>query len=66
MADHEKVKDPVLHCLMAMGAWDWDKKDGAELNQATRAMQFSTTLVSCLLPRILDGEAKVVNHHFIF
>jgi len=32
MADHEKVKDPVLCHLMAMGAWDWDKKDGAELN----------------------------------
>jgi len=50
---------------MAMGAWDWDKKEGAELNQATRAMRFSTALVSHLLPRILDVEAKVVNHRFV-
>ena len=54
MADHTKVKDPVLRHLMAMGAWDWDKKEGAELNQATRVMQFSTALVSRLLPRVLD------------
>jgi len=65
VADHTKVKDPVLCRLMAMGAWDWDKKDGAKLNQATRAMQFSTTLASHLLLRILDGEAKVVNHCFV-
>ena len=65
VADHTKVKDPVLYHLMAMGAWDWDKKEGAELNQATRAMRFSTALVSRLLPRILDGEAKVVNHRFV-
>jgi len=65
VADHTKVKDPVLHRLIAMGAWDWDKKEGAELNQATRAMWFSTALVSCLLPRILDVEAKVVNHRFV-
>ena len=65
VADHTKVKDPVLYCLMAMGAWDWDKKEGAELHQATRAMQFSTVLVSCLVPRILGLEAKVMKHHFI-
>ena len=65
VADHTKVKDLVLCRLMAMGAWDWDKKEGAELHQATRAMQFSTTLVSCLVPRILDLEAKVMKHHFI-
>ena len=65
VADHTKVKDPVLHCLMAMGAWDWDKKEGAKLYQATRAMQFSTALVSCLVPKILDLEAKVMNHCFI-
>jgi len=65
VADHTKVKDLVLCRLMAMGAWDWDKKEGAELNQATRAMRFSTTLISRLLPRILDLEAKVVNHHFV-
>jgi len=65
VADHTKVKDPVLCRLMAMGAWDWDKKEGAKLNQATRAMWFSTALVSHLLPRILDLEAKVVNHHFV-
>jgi len=50
---------------MVMGAWDWDKKEGAELNQATRAMRFSTALVSRLLPRVLDLEAKVVNHCFV-
>ena len=22
IVDYTKVKDPVLHCLMAMGAWD--------------------------------------------
>ena len=65
VADHTKVKDPVLHCLMAMRAWDWDKKEGAKLHQATRVMQFSTALVSHLVPRILDLEAKVMNHHFI-
>ena len=65
VADHTKVRDPVLRRLMAMGAWDWDKKEGAELNQATRAMRFSTALVSRLLPRILDLEAKVVKHRFV-
>jgi len=65
VAGHTKVKDPVLRRLMAMGAWDWDKKEGAELNQATRAMRFSTALVSRLLPRVLDLEAKVVNHRFV-
>ena len=65
VVDHTKVKDPVLHCLMVMGAWDWDKKEGTELHQATRAMQFSTTLVSHLVPRILGLEAKVMKHHFI-
>ena len=64
VVDHTKVKDPVLRHLMAMGAWDWDK-EGAELHQATRAMWFSTTLVSCLIPRILDLEAKVMDHCLI-
>ena len=45
-----------------MGAWDWDKKEGTELHQATRVMQFLTALVSHLLPRILDLEAKVMRH----
>ena len=62
MADHEKVNDLVLCRLMAMGAWDWDQKDGGELNQATRAIRFSATLASCLLPRIPKNEAKVVKH----
>ena len=65
VADHTKVKDPVLRCLMAMGAWDWDKKEGTELHQAMRAMQFSTALVSRLVPRILGLEAKVMKHHFV-
>ena len=65
VTDHTKVKDPVLCCLMVMGAWDWDKKEGAELHQATRVMQFSTTLVSCLIPRILGLEAKVMKHCLI-
>ena len=65
VVDHTKVKDPVLCCLMAMGAWDWDKKEGAKLHQATRAMRFSTTLVSHLIPRILGLEAKVMKHCFI-
>ena len=65
VVDHTKVKNPVLCCLMAMGAWDWDKKEGAELHQAMRAMQFSTTLVSRLVPRILGLEAKVMKHRFI-
>ena len=63
--DHTKVKDPVLHRLMAMGAWDWDKKEGAELHQATRAMWFLTMLISHLVPRILNLEAKVMNHCFV-
>ena len=50
---------------MAMGAWDWDKKEGAKLHQATRVMWFSTALVSRLVPRILDLEAKVMKHCFI-
>ena len=65
VVDHTKVKDLVLRCLMAMGAWDWDKKEGAELHQAIRAMWFSTALVSCLIPRILGLEAKVMKHCFI-
>ena len=65
VADHTKVKDPVLCRLMTMGAWDWDKKEGAELHQATRAMQFSTALVSRLVPRILGLEAKVMKHRFV-
>ena len=63
--DHTKVKDPVLHCLMVMGAWDWDKKEGVELHQAMRAMRFLTVLVSHLIPRILGLEAKVMKHHFV-
>ena len=66
VVDHTKVKDPVLCHLMVMGAWDWDKKESAELHQATRVMWFSTVLVSHLVPRILDLEAKVMNHCFIF
>ena len=65
VADHTKVKDLVLCRLMVMGAWDWDKKEGAELHQATRAMQFSTALVSRLVTRILGLEAKVMKHRFI-
>ena len=65
VADHTKVKDPVLCCLMAMGAWDWDKKEGTKLHQAMRAMRFSAALVSCLVPRILGLEAKVMKHCFI-
>ena len=65
IADHTKVKDPVLCCLMAMGAWDWDKKEGAELHQAMRVMRFSTALVSHLVPRILGLEAKVMKHRFV-
>ena len=65
VADYTKVKDPVLHHLMAMGAWDWDKKEGAELHQAMRAMWFSTALVSHLIPRILGLEAKVMKHRFV-
>ena len=65
IADHSKVKDPVLRCLMAMGAGDWDKKEGAKLHQAMRAIRFSTALVSCLVPRILALETKVMKHHFI-
>ena len=65
VADHTKVKDPVLCCLMAMGAWDWDKKEGAELHQAMRVMWFSTILVSRLVPRILGLEAKVMKHCFV-
>ena len=65
VADHTKVKDLVLHRLMVMGAWDWDKKEGTKLYQATRAIWFPTTLISCLVPRILDLEAKVMKHHFV-
>ena len=65
VVDHTKVKDPVLCHLIAMGAWDWDKKEGAELHQAIRAMWFLTMLVSCLVPRILELEAKVMNHRFV-
>ena len=65
VVDHTKVKDPVLHHLMAMGAWDWDKKEGTELHQAMRVIWFSTALVGHLVPRILGLEAKVMKHHFI-
>ena len=65
IVDHTKVKDPVLYRLIVMGAWDWDKKEGAKLHQATRVMQFLTTLVSCLVPRILGLEAKVMKHRFV-
>ena len=65
VADHTRVKDPVLRHLMVMGAWDWDKKEGTELHQAMRAMQFSTALASHLVPRILGLEAKVMKHHFV-
>ena len=65
VADHTKVKDLVLHRLMVMGAWDWDKKEGAELHQAMRVMRFSTALVSHLVLRILGLEAKVMKHCFI-
>ena len=65
VVDHTKVKDAVLCHLIVMGAWDWDKKEGAELHQAMRATWFSTAFVSCLIPRILGLEAKVMKHHFV-
>ena len=55
MIDKGRLNDLVLCCLLAMGAWDWDQKDGGELHQATRAMRHVMVIMSCLLPRILDG-----------
>ena len=40
-------------------------EEGAKLHQAMRAIWFSTVLVSCLIPRILGLEAKVMKHHFV-
>ena len=44
--------------LLAMGAWDWDAKDGGELHQV---MRHTIVMASHLLPRILEGETKVSN-----
>ena len=57
--DKGRLNDLVLHCLLVMGAWNWDQRDGGELHQATRVMRHVTVMMSCLLPRILDGESKV-------
>ena len=59
MMDKGRLNDLVLCHLLAMGAWDWDQKDGGELHQATRAMKHVTVMTSHLLPRILEGETKV-------
>ena len=57
--DKGRLNNPVLHHLLAMGAWDWDTKDGGELHQAMRAMGHATAMTSHLLLRILKGETKV-------
>ena len=57
--DLGKLNDVVLCHLLVMGAWDWDAKDGGELHQLTKVMRHATTMASCLLPRILEGETKV-------
>ena len=57
--DKGGLNDPVLCCLLAMGAWDWDAKDGGELHQVMRAMRHATVMMSCLLLRILEGDTKV-------
>ena len=57
--DKGRLNNPVLHHLLAMGAWDWDQRDGGELHQATRAMRHAMAMTSCLLSRILKGETKV-------
>ena len=57
--DKGRLNNPVLHCLLAMGAWDWDAKDGGELHQVTRVMRHVTVITSHLLPRNLEGETKV-------
>ena len=57
--DPDKLNDPVLRCLLVMGAWDWDQKDRGELHQANWVMRHATAMASHLLPRILDGETKV-------
>ena len=57
--DKDRLNDPVLCHLLAVGAWNWDQKDGGELHQATQAMRHVTAMTSHLLPRILKGETKV-------
>ena len=53
-----QVKDAVIQHLLAMGTYDWEKPND-QLNQTTPAMQFATTLGSCLVICIIKIKDRV-------
>ena len=54
----EQLRDPVLRSLMMMGMYDW-KGHNTCLHQATQAIHYSSTVMSRLIPQIIDLETKV-------
>ena len=59
LLDWEKLRDPVLHCLLGVGLLDWVDKDD-RLNQATQASWISTTMSMRILERLIQEEDKVM------
>ena len=53
--NHNKISDLVLVCLLEMGLWDGTYPD----NKYTFNLCHSTTIATCLLPRIMALEKKV-------
>ena len=58
MMNVEQLRDPVLHTLMMMGIYDWDRTD-ARLHQAIQAICYTSAVASRLIPQIIDLETKV-------
>jgi len=56
--DWDRVHDPVLHCLLSMGVYDWTGVD-KRLNQTVPAMCHSNTMASCLLQHLLEIDEQV-------
>ena len=52
------IGNPVLYHLLKMGIFNW-KGRNMRMNQATQAIQHSTTMVTHLMPWIIGLEDKV-------
>jgi hypothetical protein len=58
LQDRERINDPVLRRLLAMGVYDWTQQDRS-LNSTLPALRYSAAMGSRLLNRILEEEDKV-------
>ena len=53
------VMDPVLHCIFAMGLFDWSAPND-RLNQTTPAMRHATVMGMKLFRQIHENDLKVL------